>query len=56
MEQNFKREEKIKELSSYLDYLKYQKNYSDYTISSYENDIVEYLDYIHSEGLDFKEI
>ncbi len=56
MEQNFKREEKIKELSSYLDYLKYQKNYSDYTISSYENDIVEYLDYIHSEGLNFKEI
>ena len=49
-------ENRVKELDSYLEYLKYQKNYSDYTISSYENDIVEYLDYIHSEGLDFKEI
>ena len=46
----------IKELSDYLDYLQYQKNYSDYTVLSYQNDIEEYLDYIHSEGLNFKEI
>ena len=28
-------------LNDYLDYLKFQKNYSDYTIESYENDINE---------------
>ncbi len=51
-----KRERNNKELNDYLDYLKFQKNYSDYTIESYENDINEYLDYIHSEGLNYKEI
>jgi len=56
MEENIKREGKIKELDSYLDFLKFQKNYSDYTILNYENDILEYLNYIHSEGLNFKEI
>ena len=46
----------IKELDSYLDYLKYQKNYSDYTIDSYASDIMEYINYITSESLDFKKI
>lgn len=46
----------IKELNDYLDYLKYQKNYSDYTIESYKHDIIEYLEYINSEGLEFKSI
>ena len=56
MEKNMEREGKIKELNDYLDFLKYQKNYSDYNINNYENDICEYLDYIHSEGINFKEI
>lgn len=43
-------------LSSYLDYLKYQKNYSDYTILSYKDDIIEYLDYLNSENLDYLDI
>ena len=47
---------KIKELSNYLDYLKYQKNYSEYTIDSYYNDILEYLDYLNREVLDFKKV
>ena len=46
----------IKELNDYLDYLKYQKNYSDYTINNYKHDIIEYLEYISSEGLEFKSI
>jgi len=46
----------IKELNDYLDYLKYQKNYSNYTIESYKHDIIEYLEYINSEGLEFKNI
>lgn len=56
MEENIKREGNVKELNDYLDSLKYQKNYSDYTIESYLNDICEYLDYINSEGLSFKDI
>ena len=46
----------IKELNDYLDYLKYQKNYSLYTINNYKHDIIEYLEYINSEGLEFKSI
>ena len=33
-------------LSKYLDYLKYEKAYSNYTVLSYQNDILEYLDYV----------
>ena len=46
----------IKELNDYLDYLKYQKNYSDYTINNYKHDIIEYLEYLNSESLEFKNI
>jgi len=45
-----------KELNSYLDYLKYQKNYSEYTINNYKHDIIEYLEYLSSESLEFKSI
>lgn len=45
-----------KELNEYLEYLKYQKNYSDYTINSYKHDIIEYLEYLSSENLEFKSI
>ena len=45
-----------KELISYLDYLKYQKNYSEYTINNYKHDIIEYLEYLSSENLEFKSI
>lgn len=40
----------------YLEYLKYQKNYSEYTVISYKRDIVEFLDYLDSESLNFKKI
>ena len=46
----------MNELNDYLEYLKYQKNYSDYTIENYKHDIIEYLEYISSESLDFKSI
>ena len=45
-----------KDINNYLEYLKYQKNYSDYTIKSYENDILEYFNYINSEDLNYKSI
>jgi len=41
----------MKYLREYLDYLKYQKNYSDDTIESYRNDILGYLDYLKKECL-----
>lgn len=38
-------------MEEYLKYLRYQKNYSTKTLDSYENDIVEYLEYLEREGL-----
>lgn len=46
----------IKELQEYCDYLQYQKNYSEYTIENYCSDIIQYLDYLASEGINFKKI
>ena len=43
-------------VKDYLDYLKYQKNYSDYTIINYCDDIEEFFNYIESENLDYKTI
>ncbi len=45
-----------KELNEFLEYLKFQKNYSDYTIRSYQNDICEFLNHVSSEGLSFKKL
>lgn len=52
-------EKKLKgndELDSYLDYLKFQKNYSEYTITNYSNDIIEYLNYLERESLSFSDV
>ncbi len=48
--------ERYKVIDDYLEFLKYQKNYSDYTIMSYENDITEFFNYINSEELNYKNI
>ena len=45
-----------KELNDYLEYLKFQKNYSDYTIENYKHDIIEYLEYLNKESLNYKDI
>lgn len=47
---------KRKIVDDYLDYLCYEKNYSNNTIINYNDDICEYLDYVDSEGLDFRNI
>ena len=47
---------KRKIVDDYLDYLCYEKNYSNNTITNYSDDICEYLDYIDSEELDFRNI
>lgn len=46
----------IKELQEYCDYLQYQKNYSEYTIENYCSDIIQYLDYLDSEEINFKKV
>ena len=43
-------------LSKYLDYLKYERAYSNYTVLSYQNDILEYLDYVKGETLNFLKV
>ncbi len=48
--------EREKIIKDYLEYLKYQKNYSDYTVLNYKNDILEFFDYLSREGLNFKKV
>jgi len=36
--------------------LKYEKNYSEYTVDNYGRDIFEFLDFISSEGIDFLDV
>jgi len=45
-----------KDLINYVDYLKYNKNYSENTINGYYDDILEYLVYLQKECLDYKTI
>ena len=47
---------KNKDLEEYIKYLKYNKNYSDNTIDSYEEDIIEYLGYLERECLSLYDI
>ena len=44
------------DLENYLKYLKFNKNYSDNTILSYEKDILEYLEYLNREGLSLYDV
>ncbi len=44
------------DLENYLKYLKYNKNYSDNTIISYQTDILEYLDYLERENLSLYDV
>ena len=37
----------MEDLKEYLNYLKYNKNYSDNTLVNYEEDIEEYLNFLN---------
>lgn len=50
------KKETEKTIHNYLDCLKYQKNYSDYTIENYHRDILEFFDYLDREVLDYKSV
>lgn len=43
-------------INDFSSYLKYQRNYSDYTITSYQEDLNTYFSYIERECLDYKTI
>lgn len=43
-------------LDKYIDYLLYEKAYSKHTILNYKDDILEYLDFLKSEELEYENI
>lgn len=47
--------QRYQQVADYLEYLKYQKNYSDYTIQNYEQDILEFL-ITWIESLEYKSV
>lgn len=48
---------KIKQLKEYLDYLKFNRNFSDYSIESYSIDIKQFIDYLNLEEIEeFKDV
>lgn len=46
----------MKDLEKYLNYLKYNKNYSDKTILNYELDLKDYFNFLKVECLDYKDV
>ena len=46
----------MKYLEEYLKYLKYQKNYSQETIDSYEEDLIEFFEFLDSKNLDLLKV
>ena len=45
-----------KDLTVYINYLRVNRNYSDYTLLNYENDIKEFFLFLNSECLDYLDI
>lgn len=43
-------------INNYLDHLKFERNYSDYTINNYKNDILEFFEYLKSQNIDYKNL
>ena len=54
MDQN--KDEVLKIINPYLEHLKYEKKYSDYTVQSYKDDLIEYFLFINKEGLKYNKI
>ena len=46
----------MRDLEKYLEYLKFNKNYSENTLINYEKDIKEYLDFLNREYLSLYEV
>ena len=46
----------MNDVKKFLEYLKYQKNYSEYTIKNYELDLIEYFDFLKEQNLNYKSL
>jgi len=53
---NEHKEDNMNHLEKYLDYLKYERHYSSYTILNYQHDLLEYFDYLTKEHLNYLEV
>ena len=42
-------------IEDYLDYLKYNKNYSDKTVLNYSIDLKDFFELLEKEGLNYKD-
>ena len=43
-------------INGYFDYLEYEKKYSSHTILNYKDDVLEYLEFLDSENLNYQDI
>ena len=48
--------DRIQIKNDYVEYLKYQKNYSDYTIENYSSDIEEFFQFLDKECIDYLDV
>ncbi len=46
----------MENLERYLEYLEYQKHYSNYTVDSYRIDLEEFFAYLEEEGVSYLEL
>ena len=44
----------MENVHKFLDYLKYEKGFSDYTVKSYETDLREFYDFASDEKIDIE--
>ena len=47
---------RVRVINDYLDHLKYEKNYSSYTVTNYGNDIEEYFLYLERESINYLDV
>ena len=45
-----------KNISNFIEYLKYERNYSDNTVDSYKKDIIEYSTFLNIKNINYKDI
>ena len=43
-------------IDKFIEYLKVQKNYSDYTLLNYEKDLIEYNEFLKNEHYNYKDM